>query len=59
MINYHALYLSENAKIEQKTYILAKNDMHKSILGWAYTPGNGGGVLRRRILILYISPRTY
>ena len=56
IINYLAFYQSENAKIEQNTYILAKNDMPKSILGWAYTPGDGrGGVEEANSFSLYIT----
>ena len=45
-MNYLAFDQSENAKIEQKTYILPENDMHKSILvhPWVYPRGMGEGV---------------
>ena len=58
IINYLAFYQSENAKIEQKTYILAKNDMPKSILGWAYTPGDGGGWEGEILFFIYHQGRT-
>ena len=57
-IDHHGL-VRDVLRLNRKKYIIANNYMHKSILGWAYTPVSGrGGGLTRQILILYRSPWT-